>query len=84
MASAQLIIVLAAALFVWNVGLAIYHLYFSPLARFPGPKLAASTRWYEFYHDCIRKGKFIYVIKEMHRKYGNRRPLHKFLQPMTN
>jgi uncharacterized membrane protein YpjA len=53
-----------------HVLLAIYRLFFSPLAKFPGSKLAAATGWYEFYHDFWRTGKYIYVIEEMHKKYG--------------
>jgi hypothetical protein len=49
---------------------AIYRLYLSPIAKFPGPKLTALTLWYEFYYDVIRKGKFHWRIKEMHEKYG--------------
>ncbi|CAF9920936.1 MAG: hypothetical protein HETSPECPRED_004387 [Heterodermia speciosa] len=48
----------------------IYRLYFHPLAKVPGPKLAALTLWYEFYHDFIRKGKYLWVIGDMHAKYG--------------
>lgn len=61
------------ALFTWFVylaSLAIYRLYFHPLAKFPGPKLAALTGWYEFYHDIIHKGCFIWKLKELHDKYG--------------
>lgn len=32
----------------------IYRLYFSPLAKIPGPKWAALTFWYQFYYDIIR------------------------------
>jgi len=49
---------------------AIYRLYFSPIAKFPGPKLAALTLWYEFYFDVIRSGSYWLKIGEMHKKYG--------------
>lgn len=53
-------------------GLVFYRLFLSPLAKFPGPKLAAVTGWYELYYDVIKKGKYIYEIEKMHDKYGMR------------
>ncbi|EEH06444.1 benzoate 4-monooxygenase cytochrome P450 [Histoplasma capsulatum G186AR] len=44
-------------------------LYLSPLAKFPGPKLAAATLWYEFYYDAVRRGRYTFKIKELHQKY---------------
>lgn len=38
-----------AAVILYTVYGAIYRLYLSPVAKFPGPKLAALTFWYEFY-----------------------------------
>jgi hypothetical protein len=48
----------------------IYRIYFHPLSRFPGPKLTAATRWYEFYYQVVRGGRFFEKIEEMHEKYG--------------
>lgn len=50
--------------------LGVYRLYFHPLAKFPGPKLAALTRWYECYHDLYHRGMFIWKVQEMHERYG--------------
>jgi len=50
--------------------LVIYRLCFHPLARYPGPKLAAISWWYEFYYDGILYGKYTFKIQELHKKYG--------------
>lgn len=61
------------ALLIWIayiVGLAIYRIYLSPIAKFPGPKLAALTYWYEFYHEVILRGQYAFRINDWHDKYG--------------
>lgn len=63
--------ILAACLFImYCVSLAIYRLYLSPLAKFPGPKLAAISLWYEFYYDVIKTGEYVWEIEKMHKEYG--------------
>ena len=52
------------------IGLGIYRLFFSPIAKFPGPKLAAVTGYYEVYYDVLKKGKYLFEIEKMHNKYG--------------
>ncbi|KAI1881226.1 hypothetical protein JX265_000052 [Neoarthrinium moseri] len=56
--------------FCYCCAVAIYRLYFSPLAKFPGPKLAALTSLYAGYYDVIRGGQYVWIVEEMHRKYG--------------
>lgn len=69
------------ALLLWIsylIGLAIHRLYWSPIAKFPGPKLAALTRWYEFYYEVVLKGKFTFHIDDLHNKYGMHAALSSF------
>lgn len=55
---------------IYFASLVIYRLYWSPLAKIPGPKLAAATFWYEFYYDVIRRGRYTWKIGELHEEYG--------------
>lgn len=54
----------------YTIVLPLYRIYFSPLAKFPGPKLAAATLWYEFYYDVILDGQYTVKIRELHKQYG--------------
>src|SRR5277367_2357447 len=67
---------LAAGLLVWPIALAIYRFYLSPLAKFPGPKLAALTGWYETYYDCIKGGSFWIQVDQFHKQYGRHPYIH--------
>jgi hypothetical protein len=52
--------------------LGVYRLYFHPLAKFPGPKLAALSYLYELYYDAVEKqgGQFCNQIIKLHQQYG--------------
>ncbi|KAL1600670.1 hypothetical protein SLS60_007058 [Paraconiothyrium brasiliense] len=57
-------------LFGYCLYLTLQRLVFSPIARFPGPSLAALTYWYEFYFDVIKRGQFYREIERLHSIYG--------------
>ncbi|KIX06391.1 uncharacterized protein Z518_04367 [Rhinocladiella mackenziei CBS 650.93] len=61
---------LASCYVFYILGLVIYRLYLHPLARFPGPKYAAISRWHEFYYEVVKQGQFTFKVQEYHRKYG--------------
>lgn len=66
-------VVLLAALGLLNcLRLVIWRLYFSPISKFPGPKLAALTSWYEAYYDFCHEGggQFAFQLKRLHKIYG--------------
>jgi hypothetical protein len=58
-----------------------YRLTLHPLAKFPGPRLAACSYWYEFYQDLIAgpfPGQGAYNTDRLHEKYGM--PSHSHIQ----
>ncbi|KAF2727332.1 cytochrome P450 [Polyplosphaeria fusca] len=62
----------AAYLAYW-IAVYVYRVTFHPLAKFPGPKLAAMTFtfWYEFYYEVYpNQLQYLWKIKELHEQYG--------------
>lgn len=73
------IALVTASILIWIsylIGLAFYRLYLSPLSRFPGPRLAALTKWYEFYYDVVGQGQFTFNIQKLHKIYGTESAHH--------
>lgn len=62
--------VLGGAVVAYYVTLIFYRLFLHPLAHFPGPRLAAVSRWYEGYYDVILDGQYTSKIAKMHKIYG--------------
>jgi hypothetical protein len=62
--------VTATIAFVYFSTVALYRLFLHPLSKFPGPRLAAVTRYFEAYYDIICNGQYTFKIAEMHREYG--------------
>ncbi|KAF5670172.1 isotrichodermin C-15 hydroxylase (cytochrome P-450 monooxygenase CYP65A1) [Fusarium circinatum] len=63
-------LMLSGATFVsWIIGVVIYRLYFHPLARFPGPKIAACSEFWFLYNWA--SGYYVHNISDLHRKYGD-------------
>ncbi|KAI1391889.1 cytochrome P450 [Hypoxylon trugodes] len=58
------------------LSVAIYRLTIHPLARIPGPILAATTGLYEAYYQCIKDGggRYWVEIEKMHQRYGTYPP----------
>ncbi|KAF2828055.1 cytochrome P450 [Ophiobolus disseminans] len=67
---ASLPVYAAVALLSYTLYGAIWRLYFSPVAKFPGPRLAALSFWYEFYYDVVKGGAYVFQIEKMHQIYG--------------
>jgi hypothetical protein len=44
--------------------------FLSPIAQFPGPKLAAFTTGYQAYFDIVQNGQFFKHLNRLHDEYG--------------
>ncbi|KAI1277295.1 cytochrome P450 [Xylaria sp. FL0933] len=47
-----------------------WRCFLSPLAKIPGPKLAALTYWYECYYDIAQPAQYAFKFKALHHRYG--------------
>lgn len=62
--------IIASSFVLYLITIALYRLIFHPLAGFPGPKLAAVTRWFEGYYDVVQDGQYTLKIAQLHQIYG--------------
>lgn len=63
-------LVLSFLIILYTGSVIFYRLFLSPLAKFPGPRLAAATRLYETYYQIVKGGIFTWHINDLHEKYG--------------
>ncbi|TGO83795.1 hypothetical protein BPOR_0592g00050 [Botrytis porri] len=63
--------IITIAVILTSLGCAFKRLYFHPLSKIPGPRLAAATSWYEFYYNAIRDGIYSRSFEQMHTDYSS-------------
>ena len=68
--TSDILYIAGSALVACVVYVAVSRLYLSPLAKIPGPKLAAFTKLYEVYYDLVDGPRFPWVVEDLHRRYG--------------
>ncbi|PHH87959.1 hypothetical protein CDD83_8173 [Cordyceps sp. RAO-2017] len=55
--------------FLYRSCVLLHRLFLSRLAKFPGPRLAAASSWYEAFFD-LRSANFPDVLQSLHSRYG--------------
>lgn len=65
-----LLLSLSAGFIAWFIGVVGYRAFFHPLAKVPGPPLAALTYLYIFYHNVGKTSRLYAHIEKLHEKYG--------------
>lgn len=70
------LLALAAGWVAWTLYGYIYNVFWHPLARFPGPRLAAATSLYKAWIDCVAKSSFVHTLERLHAQYGECIPVN--------
>jgi cytochrome P450 len=65
-----LVLYLLASWVLWYAIIVIHRLFFHPLAKVPGHKLAAATLLYQTWHCFVGGSRFYIQIEKLHEKYG--------------
>lgn len=68
----NLVLIAGLLLLVVSLGvtLAIRQIFYHPLSKFPGPRLAALTPLYKTYYEVFRGGELLRRIQELHNMHG--------------
>ena len=66
----QLVLGLVLSLCIYKSLTFAHRLTVHPLAKFPGPRLAATTNLYGAYYDLVKPARYIRQFPELHRRYG--------------
>ena len=70
LSSAQLLPAGFAAIVLFSFGFLVYQTWFHPLAKIPGPRLAAATGWLAFYNNVVRRSVLPLVVIRLHNELG--------------
>lgn len=62
---------MVAAALLYRTFQLIKNIFFHSLSHIPGPRLAAASRLYEWYYDCVLIGQYCFKIRDLHDEYGN-------------
>ena len=66
----QILLAIALVFVTHRATIISYRLYFHPLSRFPGPKLAACTTLYRAYYQMVCDGEHVAQATKLHESYG--------------
>lgn len=70
LAAADWKVVVAAIAILFTAQAAIRRVYFHPLSKYPGPKLAAATTLWHAVVEWILGHSFLAVLEGLHAQYG--------------
>ncbi|EED13527.1 cytochrome P450, putative [Talaromyces stipitatus ATCC 10500] len=56
---------------VYWVYIAVFNIFWHPLAAFPGPPIAAISTLYKAYIDLVSKSSFVHTLEKLHAQYGD-------------
>lgn len=59
------------SIIVWTLGRVVYNLYFHPLAKYPGPRMAAATEWWQAWLEIFKAESLSLTLLELHAKHGD-------------
>lgn len=67
---------LAASPFVLFLAQIVYNVFFHPLRKFPGPRLAGATGLWRAYKEVILKETLAQELFDLHKKHGKSEVKH--------